>query len=370
MVVGQELRGQVVHRRRMSKKLCFLDVMSSDVRYCVVAKSEVEGVATACGLEGVKLATGVRAGDVVRVSGVWEDDVTLVCDGRLAVVDRWNDSHSAPFDPIPPAPSARKAAAAASSLPCKFFVNTGACTSGDACRYVHDRSGRAAAGARWVAAKRDERRKLRGQDDLSAHDESKNSARHRVVSEFVLKTFGREALASGPVLDVAGGRGSLAFELQAVHGIEAVLVEPRVYENGRLTRKQHKFLKRRGESADTSDIVPKHVVAHVGDDFAVDHARLLERCSALVGIHSDEATEWIIDTAIARNKPFCVVPCCVFPSLFPDRVHPETAAPVVSHQDFVDYLCAKRYESGAAVFHANLPFAGRNQCIWGIPDVA
>ena len=32
-----ELVGQVVHRRRKSKKLCFLDVMSSEKRYCVVA---------------------------------------------------------------------------------------------------------------------------------------------------------------------------------------------------------------------------------------------------------------------------------------------------------------------------------------------
>ena len=362
-----ELVGQVVHRRRKSKKLCFLDVMSSEKRYCVVAKSERNGVATACGLEGVKLAIAVRAGDTVRVSGVWEDAATLLCDGRLEVADRWD--HSTPFEPIPPPPSA-KAPPASSPLPCKFWVNTGACTSGDGCRYVHDQSGRAAAGARWVAAKRDERRALRGQDDLAAHDESKNSSRHRVVAEFLLRTFGRDALSkAGPILDVAGGRGSLAFELQAVHGLEAILVEPRTFSaKGRLNRKQHKFLKRRGESAETSALVPEHIAAYADETFAIERAALVERSAALVGIHSDEATEWIVDTAIAHNKPFLVVPCCVFPSLFPERIHPLTAAPVVSHQDFVDYLLAKRYASGAAVVHENLPFAGRNQCIWGRPD--
>ena len=55
----------------------------------------------------------------------------------------------------------------------------------------------------------------------------------------------------------------------------------------------------------------------------------------------------------------------MFPSLFDARIHPVTAAPVVSHQDFVEYLLAKRYASGGAVRHAILPFAGRNQCVWG-----
>ena len=40
---------------------------------------------------------------------------------------------------------------------------------------------------------------------------------------------------------------------------------------------------------------------------------------------------------------------------------------LISHQDFVEYLLAKRYASGGAVRHAILPFAGRNQCVWGVP---
>ena len=91
------LVGQVVHRRRLSKKLCFLDVVADGERYCLVAKSEVLGVPTACGLAGVKKATDVRAGDVVRAAGVWEDAATLVVDGRLDVVDRWDTAARGPF---------------------------------------------------------------------------------------------------------------------------------------------------------------------------------------------------------------------------------------------------------------------------------
>lgn len=44
----------------------------------------------------------------------------------------------------------------------------------------------------------------------------------------MLDTFGRERLASGSgVLDIAGGKGELAFELLNLNGIPATVVEPR-----------------------------------------------------------------------------------------------------------------------------------------------
>ena len=45
-------------------------------------------------------------------------------------------------------------------------------------------------------------------------------------------------------------------------------------------------------------------------------------CSAVVGMHPDQATEAIADFAIAHRKPFAIVPCCVFPQLHPERVDP------------------------------------------------
>ena len=39
----------------------------------------------------------------------------------------------------------------------------------------------------------------------------------------------------------------------------------------------------------------------------------------IIGFHPDQATEAIIDLAVLLGKPFCLVPCCVFPSEFPDR---------------------------------------------------
>ena len=44
-----------------------------------------------------------------------------------------------------------------------------------------------------------------------------------------------------------------------------------------------------------------------------------DECSVVVGMHPDEATEAIVDFARVRGKPFAVVPCCVFPAMFPHR---------------------------------------------------
>ena len=42
------------------------------------------------------------------------------------------------------------------------------------------------------------------------------------------------------------------------------------------------------------------------------HAALLHRCSAIVGLHPDQATEAIVDVALATRTPFAVLPCCLF----------------------------------------------------------
>lgn len=187
------------------------------------------------------------------------------------------------------------------------------------------------------------------------------------------------------MLDIAGGKGELAFELQAKRGVRAVLVEPR--EQRGLSRKQRNFAKK--SARPLAQLVPRHVRARVDDDFlrgettflddgtgggggatatVLRHAELLARCSALVGVHADEATEWIVDAAIAHDKPFCVIPCCVFPFVFAERVDPLTGERVVSHQQFVDYLSRKRYAGGKGEVKTTfLPFAGRNQVVYGTP---
>jgi hypothetical protein len=66
--------------------------------------------------------------------------------------------------------------------------------------------------------------------------------------------------------------------------------------------------------------------------------------SLVIGLHPDEATEPIADYALEAGLPFAVVPCCVFPRLFPERrlaVDGGQAVAVESYGQLVQYLMQK-----------------------------
>jgi hypothetical protein len=93
---------------------------------------------------------------------------------------------------------------------------------------------------------------------------------------------------------------------------------------------------------------------------AVDHP-LLSTCSAIIALHPDEATDAIVDTAVAKRIPFVIVPCCVFFRLFPNRRKPGSKAePVSTHADLLEYLMAK----DESIQRTTLPFQGANVVLW------
>jgi len=59
---------------------------------------------------------------------------------------------------------------------------------------------------------------------------------------------------------------------------------------------------------------------------AVRMAEVLRSCSALVGMHPDQAAEAIVDFGLAMGVPFAVVPCCVH-----GQVRGPDIAPQVAH---------------------------------------
>ena len=82
------------------------------------------------------------------------------------------------------------------------------------------------------------------------------------------------------------------------------------------------------------------------DAFARIHTDLLARCSVVLGMHPDEATEWIVDLAIQHSKPFAIVPCCVFPK----------SGEYMSFESWVEYLAAK----SPRIQRQYLNFQGKN----------
>ena len=89
------------------------------------------------------------------------------------------------------------------------------------------------------------------------------------------------------------------------------------------------------------------------------HIELFTDCSLLVGMHPDEATEAIVDIALALGKPFAIVPCCVMSRVFPNRQCRDGTL-VDRYETFVRYLSEKH----PSVQSAFLPFAGRNQVLY------
>ena len=190
-------------------------------------------------------------------------------------------------------------------------------------------------------------------DPYEDGDQARHGARHSEFAAWLVATFGAEALRAGVgVLDIAGGRGGVAFELSCRRGIPTTLVEPRDLQ---LDRRARRFVRKAG-------VAPfAHVRALLDAEFeaSAEGAALLRSCSALVGLHSDEATEAIVDFALKWGKPFAVLPCCVFPRLFPHRRAADGGA-VKRHREFCEFLQAK----AAGIEAAHLPFEGRNRVIY------
>ncbi|KAK9863623.1 hypothetical protein WJX84_010375 [Apatococcus fuscideae] len=255
---------------------------------------------------------------------------------------------------------------------CKFWVNSGTCPKGAACQYEHpQRHNLISARQRWVSERQQERQKIAQKEgNPHVHDSASRHARASIFSKWLVERFGRELLRKGPVLDVAGGpRGEVAFELEQL-GISSDSAPcgnaqaPADVQSMRLVNQPDEGTAgQRHEAADCQENhrLQRHIQAEFGPAFWADgssHSQLVKQCSLVIGLHPDEATEAIVDCALAHAKPFAVVPCCVFPRLFPDRKLVEdngSTRPVVRHDELVRYLTAK-----ADGHNDYLKFQGRN----------
>ena len=140
------------------------------------------------------------------------------------------------------------------------------------------------------------------------------------------------------VLDVAGGKGHLAHELR-VRGLSPVLVDPcalcgrsSITDSGHFAGAASVLATRaKAEPASAPEsTVSAAVRCMTLQQLATAEPQLIARCAALVGLHPDEATEHLVDIALAGGKAFAVLPCCVMPHLFPVRRLKSSGARVVS----------------------------------------
>ncbi|CAB9505019.1 expressed unknown protein [Seminavis robusta] len=182
------------------------------------------------------------------------------------------------------------------------------------------------------------------------------------------------------ILDIAGGKGELTARLSMCLQQRVVMVDPRqadianCFDTQVLPRLPNKWQKRiEDQRADNPDFVRQKVEERVrqlvttfDDRTLVEDAEIQEavqNATLLIGLHADGATEAIVDAALQYQKPFVVVPCCVFPSFFPDRtVVMEPDGPSIhvrTHEQFCQFLLQKHPGFRMEI----LPFEGRNVAI-------
>jgi len=221
---------------------------------------------------------------------------------------------------------------------------------------------------------------------------ARNQHRHKFFVKWLLETFdflarpndnenGDTDSSTRHILDVAGGKGEVSARLCMCHSQQVVMVDPRpadivhCFETLVLPKIPNKWQARLEEQRSKNpNFVPeivhsrfRQLVTTLDDHRITESIELqaaIQEASLMLGLHADGATEAIVDVALKYQKPFVVVPCCVFPNLFRDRRVMDTDSqemvPVRSHEQFCQYLLAKdprfRLET--------LPFEGRNIAIW------
>ena len=89
----------------------------------------------------------------------------------------------------------------------------------------------------------------------------------------------------------------------------------------------------------------------------------------IIGFHPDHATEACMDLAAVLAIPFCVVPCCVFPSEFPRR-QTEDGERVRKYEQFVPYLQKKCPSIRVDILNFHETKTARNIVLYTRPEDA
>ena len=223
-----KIEGQVVHIRKLSKKIAFFDIEktlldgktkdtgNSDqeaARICVVLKT------WNCGEDvmerAVKTGRKIHVGDFVAFSGASEDEKTFSAKS-FEVTSYWaSQNPNLVFEAKPPPDhnrndKKRKEKDNNDKGVCKYFINTGQCPK-TTCKFSHHIE----AGQREDVVQEVKKRRAQAHEEALGGKEDVSGAnrRARVFAEWILTKYGRDYLEEGLILDIGGGRGDLAFEI-------------------------------------------------------------------------------------------------------------------------------------------------------------
>ncbi|KAK1932538.1 hypothetical protein P3T76_012122 [Phytophthora citrophthora] len=244
---------------------------------------------------------------------------------------------------------------------CKYYFSSSGgtnCLRGEQCHFWHGKPEDFKENRRrWMEKRLEQRAKaahLAG-DGGDPHSKIDKAQRSRIFCDWLVESLSEERLAAGMgVVDVAGGKGDIPIQLWIQRGIPTTLIDPRPMKLGKYNRK----LVAKAETTKGRKM-SRQLLRCLDEETLKLHSELFADCSLLVGMHPDEATEAIVDSALALGKPFAIVPCCVMSRVFPDR-RCQDGTPIDTYDTFVRYLLEKH----PSIRSAFLPFAGRNQVLY------
>uniref|UniRef100_K3X245 C3H1-type domain-containing protein n=1 Tax=Globisporangium ultimum (strain ATCC 200006 / CBS 805.95 / DAOM BR144) TaxID=431595 RepID=K3X245_GLOUD len=394
--VRVDVRGQFVRKRKLSKGLIFGDIKLDDGELLEVMIRSHEGGLT---IDEIKhIDWKVHLGDKVTSQGFVskkEPHGFLFALRSITVTESWSEAHPGinfdhKLDPERNGDASshmESAAAVKGSLAlapssqakatqkytnivtingfnaCKYYFSGPGginCLRSTQCHFWHGEPEDFDKNKRLWLEKRLAQRRAASHidgDDTDPHSKLLKAQRGRMFCDWLVEMVGEARLAGGTgVIDVAGGKGDIPIQLWNRRGIPTTLIDPRSMKLSKVNRKI--VAKANSEQGQGSGMCPQ-LMSYLDDTTIAAHPELFANCSMLLGMHPDEATEVIVDTALARRKPFAIVPCCVMSRQFPDRKCAD-GTPVATYEALVTYL----KEKDSRIQTAFLPFSGRNQVLY------
>lgn len=330
------------------------------------------------GAEVRKIRKDVCAGDRVSVIGSYRSCGRILDATSYRILQRWRDANDGvPFNPasygfenvaersksfgftLPP--ESEEPDFAEGKMFCRFYVNNKSCQRpGCDCEHPDEEELKEVRRRFWNMQKQKKKTSANPDDPHSIDGKKSHAQRAAVYADWLCSVFGLENLKRDGVVDIAGGRGELAFELAVKRQIPCVTVDPRCpgdefqltrWEGFKVSKPQRTWLE---QSVPKLSGYPEcqayvascplrqcrgEVTASCASPESERHEwwrAAIGTSHAIVGLHPDQATGGIVELAVAFGRAFAVVPCCTFADDFPERLL--TDRPVRTYEDLVEWL--------------------------------
>ena len=124
----------------------------------------------------------------------------------------------------------------------------------------------------------------------------------------------------------------------------------------------------KGRLAQTLGYEEKETTPNQVDESEKAFEKLLQ-AKLIVGFHPDQSTDFCIELANELGIPFCIVPCCVFPSEFPDRKLVDGSR-VRDYSQLIEYLKLKEPTVKMAKLPFNFTETAKNLALYTLPSKA